>query len=162
MDRLAVEAAYYYTDIRDMIVRTPTGRIIDGNEVARKIREELVRDIEATFLSSGIEPPSPKTVVGADKVGQGVYRLLLESGRLVRLKTYDRKSELVLHASALENVKQAIAREFPYPAAFALKDIRDLLGSTRKYIVPLMEHLDASGATVRRGDLRRLREQQEA
>jgi selenocysteine-specific elongation factor len=122
----------------------------------------LVRDIEATFLSSGIEPPSPKTVVGADKVGQGVYRLLLESGRLVRLKTYDRKSELVLHASALENVKQAIAREFPYPAAFALKDIRDLLGSTRKYIVPLMEHLDASGATVRRGDLRRLREQQEA
>ena len=68
----------------------------------------------------------------------------------------------MLHASALENVKQAIAREFPYPAAFALKDIRDLLGSTRKYIVPLMEHLDASGATVRRGDLRRLREQQEA
>ena len=49
-----------------------------------------------------------------------------------------------------------------YPAAFALKDIRDLLGSTRKYVVPLMEHLDASGATTRSGDLRRLREQQEA
>lgn len=122
----------------------------------------LVRQIEETFLSSGIEPPSPNAVVGADRVGQGVYRLLLESGRLVRLKTYDRKSELVLHASVLEHAKQAIAREFPYPAAFALKDIRDLLGSTRKYVVPLMEHLDASGATVRSGDLRRLREQQEA
>ncbi len=118
----------------------------------------LLREIEDSFLSSGIEPPSPQAVVGGDKVGQGVYRLLLESGRLVRLKTYDRKSELVLHARALEQAKQAIAREFPYPQAFALKDIRDLLGSTRKYVVPLMEHLDASGATVRSGDLRRLRE----
>jgi hypothetical protein len=40
-----------------------------------------------------------------------------------------------------------------------LKDIRDLLNSTRKFVVPLMEHLDTTGATVRSGDLRRLREQ---
>jgi selenocysteine-specific elongation factor len=118
----------------------------------------LLERIEGAFLASGIEPPSPRTVVGSDKTGQGVYRLLLESGRLVRLKTYDRKSEMVLHANVLEKAKQAIEREFPYPAPFALKDVRDVLGSTRKYIVPLMEHFDASGATVRSGDLRRLRD----
>jgi selenocysteine-specific elongation factor len=35
-------------------------------------------------------------------------------------------------------------------------DIRDLLGTTRKYAVPLCEWLDSVGATVRSGDLRDL------
>ncbi len=36
-DRVRIEAAYYYTAIRDMIVRAPTGRTIDGNrEVTKK------------------------------------------------------------------------------------------------------------------------------
>ena len=35
--RLDLTAAYFYTDINDMIVRTPTGRMIDGdNEVTKK------------------------------------------------------------------------------------------------------------------------------
>ena len=33
-----------------------------------------------------------------------------------------------------------------------LSDIRDLLGSTRKYVVPIMARLDADGVTRRRGD----------
>jgi len=36
-DRLTLTAAYFYTDINDMIVRTPTGNIIDGDmEVTKK------------------------------------------------------------------------------------------------------------------------------
>jgi selenocysteine-specific elongation factor len=34
--------------------------------------------------------------------------------------------------------------------------IRDLLGTSRKYAVPLCEWLDQSGATLRRGDTRLL------
>jgi len=33
-------------------------------------------------------------------------------------------------------------------------EIRDLLGTTRKYAVPLCEYLDRSGLTRRDGDLR--------
>jgi hypothetical protein len=36
----------------------------------------------------------------------------------------------------------------------SVAEIRDLLGTTRKYAVPLCEWLDATGATVRRGDTR--------
>jgi selenocysteine-specific elongation factor len=35
-------------------------------------------------------------------------------------------------------------------------EIRDLLGTTRKYAVPLCEYLDRAGVTVRSGDLRLL------
>lgn len=117
-------------------------------------------EIERRFLDSGVEVPAVKEIVGNDRTRQALYRLLLETGRLVRLKTYDRNAERVLHSNTLERVKEVLAAEYPYPAAFAMKDVRDLLGSTRKHVVPLMEHLDAAGTTVRSGDLRRLRPQQ--
>jgi len=38
-----------------------------------------------------------------------------------------------------------------------LAEVRDLLGTTRKYVQALLEHLDAIGVTVREGDARKLR-----
>ena len=37
-----------------------------------------------------------------------------------------------------------------------MAELRDLLGTTRKYAVPIGEYLDRIGLTVREGDLRRL------
>ena len=35
-DKLSGQLAYFYTDIDDMIVRTPTGQVVDGdNEVTK-------------------------------------------------------------------------------------------------------------------------------
>jgi selenocysteine-specific elongation factor len=39
-------------------------------------------------------------------------------------------------------------------AGLTVAEIRDLLGTTRKYAVPLCEHLDRVGTTRREGDLR--------
>jgi selenocysteine-specific elongation factor len=36
-------------------------------------------------------------------------------------------------------------------------EARDLLATSRKYVLPLLEHLDATGVTLREGDYRRLR-----
>jgi selenocysteine-specific elongation factor len=36
-------------------------------------------------------------------------------------------------------------------------DFRDLLGTSRKYAVPLLEWLDGRGVTIRSGDYRTLR-----
>lgn len=118
----------------------------------------LTAVIEQAFLKSGIEWLSPQAVVGSDSAKRAAFDLLLGAGRLVRLKTSDRHAEMFVHARGLATAKQAIESAFPLPGSFALKDVRDLLGSTRKHIVPLMEHLDATGFTVRHGDTRRLRE----
>ena len=36
-------------------------------------------------------------------------------------------------------------------------EFRDMLGTSRKYAVPLLEWLDAHGVTIRNGDYRTLR-----
>ncbi|HXP14462.1 MAG TPA: SelB C-terminal domain-containing protein, partial [Actinomycetes bacterium] len=39
---------------------------------------------------------------------------------------------------------------------FAASEAREALGTTRRTLIPLLEHLDRTGVTVRQGDLRRL------
>lgn len=65
---------------------------------------------------------------------------------------------LVLHASTLEDVKRRLRQQYPHPATFALKDVRDLLETTRRFALPILEHFDATGVTIKLGDVRRLRE----
>jgi selenocysteine-specific elongation factor len=117
-------------------------------------------EIEQAFRAAGLDPPAPAAVVGADRTRQNVYRLLLDAGRLVRLRTLDRSAQLVMHGDVVDAAHATIARQFPQHKAFLVKDVRDLLHATRKTIVPLLEHFDAIGATVRSGDQRRLRERQ--
>lgn len=40
------------------------------------------------------------------------------------------------------------------PEGVTVADVRDALGTTRKHVLPLLAHLDATGVTRRRGDLR--------
>jgi selenocysteine-specific elongation factor len=40
------------------------------------------------------------------------------------------------------------------PEGVTVGEVREALGSTRKYVVPLLTHFDATGRTRRRGDLR--------
>jgi len=115
-------------------------------------------EIEHAFHAASLDPPAPPTVVGADRMRQNVYRLLLETGRLVRLRTVDRDAQLVMHADVVDTARATLARQFPHPKAFLVKDVRDLLHATRKTVVPLLEHFDAIGVTARSGDQRRLRE----
>ena len=118
----------------------------------------LADRIERMFLDSGIQPPPPAAVTGNDRMKRKLFQLLLDSGQLVRLRTYERGSNIVVHSAFLRDVEAQIKAQYPYPEQFALSQVRDLLDSTRKYVVPVMEHLDAVGVTVRLGNLRRLRE----
>ena len=115
-------------------------------------------EIEQVFGDCGLMPPPVESVVRGDRLRTGVLRLLTDTGVLVRLKTYDRGRHLVMHRDALRDVRVSLGGQFPYPAEFTVADVRDLLGTSRKYVVPLMEHLDASGVTIRTGNIRRLRE----
>ncbi|MEG0460308.1 SelB domain-containing protein, partial [Gordonibacter sp.] len=60
-------------------------------------------------------------------------------------------------AEAFATLSAAVVRHLeehgPSPAA----DLKEAMGTTRKYAMPVLERLDALGITVREGDLRRLR-----
>jgi selenocysteine-specific elongation factor len=81
------------------------------------------------------------------------FDTLLTTGALVKVGTdLYREAQIGEIRARLE---VAIRREGP----ITLARFRDAIGTTRKYAVPLMEWFDATGVTVREGDLRALRDE---
>ncbi|MGH7747067.1 MAG: SelB C-terminal domain-containing protein, partial [Candidatus Dormibacteria bacterium] len=56
---------------------------------------------------------------------------------------------------ALDEAARAVARLLQRsPGGITVAQVRDELGTTRKHVLPLLAHLDATGVTRRRGDVR--------
>jgi selenocysteine-specific elongation factor len=79
---------------------------------------------------------------------ESLLRALAEEGELVKV------SDFYLTAERAAEAKVRIVTQIQERGPQTVAQIRDLLGTSRKYAVPLCEWLDASGVTVRRGDVR--------
>jgi selenocysteine-specific elongation factor len=64
---------------------------------------------------------------------------------------------LHLGRDALDQAVASLRAAFPDGRAFSATEAKQAMGTTRKTAIPLLEHLDRGGVTVRQGDLRRLR-----
>ena len=97
-------------------------------------------------------PPRPGTDVG---VARKVLGRLASEGRVVRIS-----SELHFSAGAIAGARElADARTCSaHPEGATAGELRDVLGVSRKYAIPLLEYFDAQGLTKREGDVRVLRE----
>jgi selenocysteine-specific elongation factor len=66
-------------------------------------------------------------------------------------------SDFYFLSSAIEQVKTLLAKALAEKGEISAAGFRDLLGSSRKYIIPLLEYFDREGFTLRIGDVRRLK-----
>lgn len=95
--------------------------------------------------SSPFSPPSPDEA-GADRAE---LRALVQKGLVVE------RDGVYFAASAVERAAQTIAGLLvAAPGGVTASEVREALGTTRKYLLPLLGHLDATGVTRRRGDVR--------
>jgi selenocysteine-specific elongation factor len=94
--------------------------------------------------SNPFAPESPREL-GAD---QALVRALLRSGELVDV------DGVIFTKKALDDARALIARAVLEEGSLSVAAIRDLLGTTRKYVIPIVTRMDAEGVTRRRGDER--------
>lgn len=113
--------------------------------VAQTVGPQQQRLLEQ-LRRAGIAPPS--LVELNQQHGQALVRAMIRSGDLVQVNPF------VFSAEVIEQLKAAIARRVADAGPFTVAEFRDLAGTTRKYAVPLLEFLDQTGFTARRGDLR--------
>ena len=132
-----------------------------GNQVAPPGRtaelsgdeSSLARAILARFEGSGLAPPSPQDLrhelAAKPQILEGVLRYLVDRGRLVRLP-----NGLLVAAAALARLRtDLLAGDWE---RFNVGEFKERFGLTRKWAIPLLEHLDSTGATRRIGDERQV------
>src|SRR5262249_22981074 len=119
-------------------------------------QQRVVSGVDADFLRAAAAPPSPEEalaklgVKGNEK--HELFQLLVAERRLVRVQ-----ESLYCHAESLTTIQDRVVASLHEKRELGPADMKDLLGISRKYAIPLMEYFDAQRITVRQGERRVLR-----
>jgi selenocysteine-specific elongation factor len=107
--------------------------------------------IRAALAAKPFEPPSRKELA-PDAVSEKALRFLIETGEAV-----DIAQDSIILADAFARATQLIKRHLVQRKAASAGELRQLLGTNRRIIIPLLEKLDRDGITRRQGDQRVLK-----
>jgi selenocysteine-specific elongation factor len=143
---------------RQNTIRT-TGTLIRlqnaGQDTARLAQEEAAaRKLADLLLAAGLSPPDPATLMPPPLARRLTDRLVRDH---IAIRTFDvvQKREIIFHRDAIDAARRILAPHLATPPGLRVGEAGALLGISRKYAVPLLEHLDAIHFTRREGDRRR-------
>lgn len=123
---------------------------------------QIAQEIESAFQRGGFSPPNPDEVIGQDEQREKIYRFLTQRQVLVPTIDRSRQKTVVFHRDAIPEAKKILNANFAESQEFAVHDAGRALNTSRKYIIPLLEHLDAQGFTQRSGNERTIVERDDA
>jgi selenocysteine-specific elongation factor len=111
---------------------------------------ERVAELKRRFAASPASPPSIREC--REAVGEELWSLLTARGDFVEVS-----EDVVFEADAYRHIVGEIVAALGRGETITVAQVRDKYRSSRKFALALLEHLDATGVTVRVGDERRLK-----
>ena len=145
IDRLAARG--------QVIVGARTVSLVDHVPKLTQAERGLKAKIGDAVRAAGLSPPGPEDWVAMAGPRAGVIpdllTLLLDEERLVEIGP-----QLYLDYDVEVDLRRRVVERLSDGSWITMAELRDLLGTTRKYAVPIGEYLDRIGLTVREGDLR--------
>ncbi len=137
------------------VVATPRTVAIAGYKPQlTKSERRLKTSLATTIAQAGIKPPLVAELAEESKVREETIRelldLLVEEGLLVLVAP----NLLYLDSEVEAGLRKTVRSHLLDVGSVSMAGLRDLLGTTRKYAVPIGEYLDQIGLTIREGDLR--------
>lgn len=137
------------------------GRIADrGGEVALSSHKLLLSTEQETLLgaflaeleSQPFNPPPLAELLRRQPLTPALLQYLVADGRIVRVN-----EDTVFARSAYDEAVSSLRAHLAEHRTLTVAAARDLLGSSRRYVLPLLEWMDAQKITRRVGDDRILR-----
>ncbi|MFH1421603.1 MAG: selenocysteine-specific translation elongation factor [Planctomycetota bacterium] len=119
--------------------------------------QNLAAVIEDLFLREKFQAPAFGDMVERLKEYsiakiKKVFDLLMEQGLLARLA-----DNVFLHSEALQEAKNAVVAHFKSNPELTPADMKTMLGTSRKFAIPLLEYFDKINLTIRKGNHRVLK-----
>jgi selenocysteine-specific elongation factor len=119
--------------------------------------ERILADLLAELETAGFHPPSPGQLRAAKLADarrlERLLKIAVAHGALVRID-----GDIYLAAPVEERLRDTVRRMVESGEEVTVAAVREKLESSRKYVVPFLEHLDRAGFTRRVGDARVLAE----
>jgi len=134
-----------------LLTEAPKWAALPGHRVRfSPFQQVKVDNLLAQFATAPLAPPSIKECQA--EAGEDIINALLESGDLVAVS-----EDVVFRKNDYDSMVEKVIQVTRKAGKVTLAEVRDLLNTSRRYTQALLEHLDATGVTVRNGDYRRLK-----
>ena len=112
--------------------------------------------IKTIYQTSGLTPPFFRTVcedLNLDKkTATDVLHMLVDEKSIVKTK-----DDLYFDAREIQKLEEKLISFLKEKESISTPDFKDMIGVSRKYIIPLIEYFDSTNLTIRVGDTRQLR-----
>jgi selenocysteine-specific elongation factor len=133
------------------LLRTAEHRVQLGS-----LEKSLMERIKKILAEQPLAPPDLKEIekqlgINRNKLTE-VIRLLEREGSVIRVAT-----DLYYLLSSIDQVRGVLKKFLSEKGEITAASFRDLISSSRKYTIPLLEYFDREGLTIRIGDVRRLK-----
>lgn len=112
--------------------------------------QKLIDGLLKKFADGPYAPPSIKESVA--EVGEELYNALIDLGRIIPLS-----GEVAFSWEAYQSMVAGVRSIIEKEGSITVAQVRDQFNTSRRYVLALLEHLDAIGVTVRDGDVRKLK-----
>ncbi|MSS71394.1 MAG: selenocysteine-specific translation elongation factor [Candidatus Latescibacteria bacterium] len=127
---------------------------LSGHRITLSPAQERLRAEARNLLATGgATPPGAEEIARALSARPAEVRAVIEAmqglGEVVRAD-----ADIVFHRPAFEEIQAQLIAYLREHGEITVADFRTLVGTTRKYALPLMNAFDDAGVTLRRGDVR--------
>lgn len=108
--------------------------------IEKTFDKEDIINIDRDILSRKLE-------IAPDKA-QDVHEILLKKGVLIQI------DKICIYRQTIQHIISAVSQLFQKQESFTIGQLRDMLNTSRKILLPIVEYLDMNKYTVRQGDIR--------
>lgn len=148
-----IDDAIAWCERRGLIARDGAGLRLPEHRVALDADQERARDaLLAALDAHPFAPPALTEAAQAAGVTPALLREMEAAGQIVRLG-----AEIAMTPTAIGDAVAALRRAAAADESLTASRARQVLDTSRKFVLPLLEELDRRGVTVRSGDVRTFR-----
>ena len=145
----------FAVEVGNVVLAGGEARHPKAASTALAAESEATEKLLALLRAQALAPGTTAELAAEAGVDPGLTRKVL--GRLAAEGTLLRLGpDLHFDAAAVTKAREQIVGYLREHGTILAKDARDLTGTSRKYLLPLLEYFDAQGITRRDGDTRTL------
>lgn len=109
----------------------------------------LISQIFKKIKENPTKPPTEKEIIKQIEGSREIIRYLYQNEKIIKLD-----NDILLIISNYRDMKDKIIGFLKSNQTISIGEVRNLLGISRKYIVPLLTRMDQEGITQRKGNVR--------
>jgi len=114
-----------------------------------EIKEKIINE----FKERKFMPPNSEAIIKIGSKREEVFNYLVDIGKLIHIK-----EDLFFISSAVDEAENILIKYLKENKSITLAQFRDLLASSRRYTLALLEYFDQKNITIRKGEKRFLKD----